>query len=291
MSILSDPEIVDLIKSKFVPVAVDQHDHRRRKDAEGVLFAKVLKQAGRGLEGMAQGFYLITADGTLLAFANATSGPEMKRLIATALKKFDPTGETTQIEKGERDARFVYEPPAGGLVLRITSKVLAGYEEAKGGSAAIYQNALGRDHLWLRKDEAEALVRGELPQSVQVRWARFHLVDNTRGEPPFWRADELRTLEWTLKEGRLAGSVHLETKSGDRGYRAQVLGFVAAKDGKVTRFDVVAKGQFWGEGTYTRNAPKGKFPFAVASTLAAVDYPGRSVPPGAARGNLATYLR
>ena len=89
----------------------------------------------------------------------------------------------------------------------------------------------------------------------------------------------------------MAGSVHLETKSGDRGYQAQVLGLVTAKDGKVTRFDAVAKGQFWGEGSFTRNAPKGKFPFAVAATLAAADDSDRSVPPGAARGNLAAYLR
>ncbi len=291
MSILSDPEIVDLIKNKFVPVAVDQHDHRRRKDGDGELFAKVLKQAGRGLDGMAQGFYLFSADGQLLGFSNATTGPEMKRLIAAGLKKFEPTGEALPIEKGERDARFVYEPPEGGLVVRIIAKVLGGYEDGKGGNAAIYQNALGRDHLWLRKDEAEALVRDELPQSVAARLARFHLVDNTRGEPPFWRADELQKLDLTLKQGRLAGAVHLETKSGDRGYLAQLLGFVKAKESKVTRFDLVAKGQFWGEGAFTRNAPKGKFPFAVAATLVAANDSDRSVPPGAARGNLAAYLR
>lgn len=55
MSILSEPEIVEAFKTKFIPVAVDQHDHRRRKDADGELFAKILKQAGRDLEGTSQG--------------------------------------------------------------------------------------------------------------------------------------------------------------------------------------------------------------------------------------------
>ncbi|OAI47188.1 hypothetical protein AYO44_10060 [Planctomycetaceae bacterium SCGC AG-212-F19] len=291
MSILSDPEIVDVLKTKFVPVAVDQHDHRRRKDADGELFAKVLKQAGRSLDGMAQGFYLFTPDGKLLAFSNATSGPEMKRLIAQALKKFDPAADVERVEGGPKDPRFVYQPPEGGLVVRVTSKVLGGYDETKGGNTAIYQTALGRDHLWLRKDETDALARGDWPASVQSRLARFHLVDNTRGEPPFWRAEEIKQLDLALKDGRLTGSVHLETKSGERGYVAQFLGIVAAKDNQVTRFDLVAKGQFWGEGNFTRNAPKGKFPFAVALTLPPADDPGRSVPPGGARGNLATYLR
>lgn len=288
MSILSDAEIVELLKTKFVCVAVDQHDHRRRKDADGELFARILKQANRGLDGMSQGFYIFSPDGTLLAFNNTVSGPEMKRLLATGLKKFDPNAEVPKLEEGPRDKRFVYEAPQGGLVVKVTSKVLGGYDE---GTNAIYRNALGRDHLWLRKDEVESLVRGELPPSVQVRLARFHLIDNTRGEPPFWKPDEVKRLELGLKDGRVSGSVHLETKSGDRGYEARLLGFVEVKEGKVTRCDVVARGQFWGEGTYTRNAPKGKFPFAVALTLTAADDPGRNVPPGGARGNPTTYLK
>lgn len=290
MSILSDPEIVATLKSKFVCVAVDQHDHRKRKDADGELFAKVLQQAGRGLDGQSQGYYLVTPDGSLLAFSNAVSGSEMKRLIAGALKKFDPAAEVTAPQGGPKDPRFAYEPPAGGLVVTVTSKVLGGYEE---GSKVeeIYRNSLGLDHLWVRKDEAEALAKGELSDSLKARLVRFHLVDNTRGEPPFWRADEVKRADLALKDGRLTGSVHLETKAGDRGFKADVLGFVKSEEGKVARFDVVVKGEFWGEGTFTRNAPKGKFPFAVAFTLTPADDPGRSVPPGGARGYAAGYLR
>ena len=41
-----------------------------------------------------------------------------------------------------------------------------------------------------------------------------------------------------------------------------------AEDGAVTRFDLVALGEYEGESRYTRGAPKGKFPFAVSFTLA-----------------------
>ena len=59
-----------LLRTRFVPVAVDQHIHRRLQDAEGKLFAKVLKQAGQGLDGGSQGVFCFTPDGKLLAFAN-----------------------------------------------------------------------------------------------------------------------------------------------------------------------------------------------------------------------------
>jgi len=289
VSILSEPEIVNLLKTKFVPVAVDQHDHRRRQDAEGEFFAKILSQAKRTTDGQAQGFYLFTPQGKLLEFENTLSAERMKRMLAAALKKFDPSAEAPKIEDGEKDTRFTYELPEGGLVIYVTAKVLSGYESLE-GLAAIRQKALGRDHLWLRKDETQALAKGELAESVQRRLARYHLIDNTRGETPMWRADEVKHLQLTLQKGRVAGSVHLETRAGDRGYQAQFLGAVEAPEGKVRRFDAVARGLFWGQGPFNSGAPKGKFPFAVAFTLAGGKGDVMEVPPGGARGNLKGYL-
>ena len=45
-----------------------------------------------------------------------------------------------------------------------------------------------------------------------------------------------------------------------------MLGFIAAKEGALTRFDIVVNGHYWGEGRYARNGPKGKFPLAVVFT-------------------------
>jgi hypothetical protein len=288
-SSLADPEVIKLLSTRFVPVAIDQHVHRVLKDAEGELFAKVLKQAGRGLGGTSQGNYLFAPDGKLLAFANTADAAHVKRLMETALKKLDPDAPAPAA-RPVKASLPQFEPPAGGLVLDVTCKVLGGFDKASKTSKAA-QEALGRDHLWLRKDEAEALARGELPDSVKQRLVRCHLIDNTRGEPPLWRPEEVKQLDLTLKDGRLSGTVHLETKSGERGYRAALLGFVEVNEGKVTRLDVVAHGQFWGEGTYTRGAPSGRFPLAVAFTLSAGTSAADRVLPGAARGNLKNYLR
>ena len=272
-----------------MPVAVDQHIHRQRKDAEGELFAKVLKQAGRGLDGYAQGVYLFAPDGKLLAFANTADAAHVKKLLASALKKFDPTAPAPKLADVAITA--VLPPaPEGGLILDVTAKVLGGYEKNDKRSQA-YLQSVGRDHLWLRKDEAVALAQGILADSVKQRLVRYHLIDNTRGEPPMWRVDEIKKLELTLKAGRLVGTVQLETKSGDRGYHADLLGFVETKDGKVTRLDLLARGQFWGEGSFTRGAPRGRFPFAVAFSLADPESAMSKVPPQAGRTNVKAYLK
>src|SRR5437588_73498 len=75
-----------------------------------------------------------------------------------------------------------------------------------------------RDHLWLTEEEWKALVpekprKGDkvpLPPAVAERVLRFHLVDNTRGEPPSWRRDQVRSQELTLTvEEADAGGVGL----------------------------------------------------------------------------------
>jgi len=280
---------VKQLEKRFVPVAVDQHLFRTRKDAEGELFARVLKQAGRNTDGYAQGVYLFTAQGDLLGFSNTADAGQVKALLEKALKKFDPAAPAPKLPDARADEALP-PPPAGGLVLDVTAKLLGGYDPGDERGQR-YLKSLGRDHLWLRKDEAEALARGTLPDSVKVRLVRYHLIDNTRGEPPMWGEAEVKKLELTLRDGKLTGTVHLETKSGDRGYKADLLGFLEAKDGKVTRFDLLARGEFWGEGTFTRGAPKGKFPFAVAFSLADPSAGASKVPPQGARGNLKGYLK
>src|SRR5207244_1123336 len=67
-------------------------------------------------------------------------------------------------------------------------------------------DAAARDHLWLTADEVQALVPAQprkgallqVPRRVAERILRFHLVDNTRGEPPMWRREEIRTQELKL---------------------------------------------------------------------------------------------
>ena len=51
------------------------------------------------------------------------------------------------------------------------------------------------------------------------------------------------------------------------------------KTKKITRFDLVAIGDHWGEGRYTGGARSGKKPMGVAFELADGSQPGDEVPP------------
>ena len=294
-STFADPEIVNLLKTKFVPVAINQAYQRQQKDAEGEFYRKIAGQGPRkNFNNTTQGFYIATPSGDLLLYNNNRDVEKVRRLMQQKLREFTArpatSTEVVDTKSVKLDPQFNTKLPEGGLVIRVRAKVLDGYEPTTDRFETIFQTALSRDNLWTSKSEHDALVRGTVPASLQERIARFHLVDNTRGEPPMWSKDEIRKLDMKLSGGKLTGNVHLETKSGDRGYTTQLLGVVEAKDGKVVRFDVVALGEFWGEGPFTGNAPKGKFPLAIAFTLADDSDVADKLPPQGSRGWLQGYL-
>ncbi len=290
-STFANPAIVKLLQTRFIPVAIDQAYQRRQKDNEGKFYQKIANQGPRKVgRGTTQGLYTADASGRLLAFTNNRGAQRVQRMLQTALQKHRP-GKVAAIAKSVLDARYNPQPPKGGLVVRVTSKILGGYEEPENEWRRIFQTSLGRDNLWIRADEHAALAKGQLPKSLLKRLARYHLVDNTRGEPPMWRENEIQKLEGKITNGQLRAAVQLRTAKGDRGYDAQLLGKVETKNGKITRLDLVASGQFWGEGSYTRNAPKGKFPLAIAFTLADGKDAADTVPPQGSRGWVQGYIK
>jgi hypothetical protein len=133
---------------------------------------------------------------------------------------------------------------------------------------------------------------------VADRIVRFHLVDNTRGEPPFWERAEVRRAKLTLTvvrataDGinlRLDGDVLLasaaDAAKADRGYEARLRGELRYLPVKQTidRFDVAAVGEHWGEGPYTGGARPGRSLLGVAFGPVAGDQPADGIPPQAAR--------
>ena len=189
------------------------------------------------------------------------------------------------------DTRWNVAPPDGGLVIRVNSKVLGGYEPTTDPFQSIFQTAISRDNLWISASEHAALTKGQVTAALQQRIVRFHLVDNTRGEPPMWRENEVKQVTMQIDNGKLSGTVHLETQDGKRGYRAELLGRVKSTGGKIVRFDVVALGDFWGEGTYTRRAPKGKFPLGITFRIADGTDVADRIQPQASRGWVDGYIR
>lgn len=267
-AVLNNAKVVKLLRDKFVCFAFDNCDTPNATAADW----EWLKD--KGAKASTQGMSVFTAGGKMLGGGGDYRPEVVMRMLEQALAKFQPE-DTVTIKK---DKESVLRPPEGGLVLYVTWKVL---EPEKLISAETHPetrqflNSLGADRLWVRKDEAEALAKGAFPHSLRRRMAG-HL---GRVLPGGLKAGEIEL----LSDGKLKGA--LTSKNGDR---AQALGFMETRDGKVTRFDLIVKGvaSHWDDHGFSAglNAlPKDrKVPVALGFMLAdPADDLSRTLPHGA----------
>jgi hypothetical protein len=309
----------------YVPVTGDDWYQRRRDDAEGKFFRKVADQGPRKGEGGStrQGIYMLTADGKLLAYKNAGQNPDVMRdVLRQGLREWKKLPEERRKpaaikveELTETDKHYTRTPPTGGLIVNVYTRILdhdakAGYR--KGTSKAKWGDLAARDHLWITEKEWKSLIPAEpkkgeqapLPEALARRIFCFHMIDNTRGEPPMWGPQQIRSHKLTvIVEEVTAGQVRLrldgsallstdaDTKKADRGFDLHLLGYIEFDRNKkaITSFDVVAVGDHWGEGTYTRGARPGRTPLGVAFELSKGDSAADLVPPQGAR-EISRYL-
>ena len=314
----SDPEIVRMATHDYVPVACDDWYQRRRKDAEGEFFREVSDQGPHGHQNYTrQGIYLLTAGGKLLGYKNAGQNADvMREVLRDGLAKWAKLPEAERKpgavvvpDAGKLDGGYTRKPPPGGLIVNVYARAL---EKASAGGVADAVCKIGdgdeasRDHLWLTETEWRSLVPADakvgekrpVPTPIARRILRFHLIDNLRGEPPLWSAEEVRASEMTLAVQeqtpghvllRLEGKALLATAADPakavRGYDAALLGYVRydRKADRIDRFDVVALGEHWGQGRFTQGARPGRQPLGVAFELARGDKPRDTVPPQGAR--------
>jgi hypothetical protein len=310
----------------YVPVTGDDWYQRRREDAEGKFFRSVVDQGPRKGDGGStrQGIYCLTADGKLLAYKNAGQAPDvMREVLKQGLAEWRKLPESrrkpgaVQVGSvGQIDGRFSRTPPPGGLIINVYARCLdrdakgelcdAACEKGRGDEAS-------RDHLWLTEAEWRSLVPAgaksgdtfPLPDKIADRIFRFHLLDNTRGEPNMWSREEVRSRAITLTveestpagmrvrlEGSALMATHADSSQAERGYDVQLLGYIHydVANKVIDRFDVVAAGDHWGEGNYTRGARPGRTPLGVAFELASGKSPADRVPPQAAR-DIGEYLK
>jgi hypothetical protein len=290
-STFADPEIVSFIKTKTVPVAIDQWNQRRQKDSEGDFYRKIAGQGPRNdFDGTTQGLYLAAPDGTLLGYTNNRNPDRVMQFFKESMAKFRPAN-TKALAVETEDRKYVIRPPEGGLVIRVQAKVLDGYEQTDDKFIQIFQAAVSRDNLWITAAEQQQLAAGKFPERLTVRIARHCLVDNTRGEAPAWKEADIVSAKIKITGGKITGHCEMKLADGSRSYSADVLGEIEFKDSHVSTLNMVAKGMYFGSGPYTPNAPKGKFPLAVSFTLADGKDIADAVPPEGARGWVADYLR
>ena len=301
--VFSQPEIIKLLSTEFVPYAGDMWYLRRQKDAVGEYMWKVWRQGYRKHQpetSSRQGYYVATAEGRHLgSIHNGRGAAAALEMIQGALALWN-AGDKAQADKAQADAssaadkEYMREPPAGGLVINTYSRIPLD-RAALGGDPARYNpnEAVGRDHLWLTREEWRSLLpatwepgaRLPVPPAIAYRLVRYHLTDNVRGEPDMWTRAEVREAKLDLvveEEGklRLEGTARMATADNARGYDARLQGVLTydRAGGRFTRIDVLSWGEAWGAGRFTRRPPPGRFPLLIAFTLAG-DTPGDRVPP------------
>ena len=286
----------------------------------GRFFRGVADQGPRKGEGGStrQGLYCLTAGGRLLAYRNVRDAARVRSLLEEALEAWRTLPEQERaardLESTDQteavDPRYDRSVPEGALVVRVHAREMDLSDESRwcrGAPRRGLPNRAALDHLWLTESDRRSLAVEDpvvgrvhpVPAPVVRRLVRFHLVDNTRGEPPMWRDRDVRRAELRLVVDsvgptvvlRLEGRVHLETPDGKRGYVASLRGYLAhdvAAD-RFTRFDVLALGEHWGHGRWNGQSRPGRSPLGIAFTLADLDTPADRVPPQAAR-DLREYL-
>jgi hypothetical protein len=299
LSSFSDPEIIASLKGKFIPATDNDWYNRRRKDAAGEFFRSVADQGPRKGDGTRQGHYILTASGKLLGFNNNRATDRRKAFIADALAKWEALPEAEKkpgaidvkpLVPSKSDPKFHASPPQGGVVLVASERILKKDAAGKWARCTADDDANGWGHLaavdrmWIQKNEWTELLAtgktgGPVAAALAHRLLRYHLIDFTRGEPPFWKREEIRTLKLKIsplgKPGhyKLQGVALLATAAdpakAERGFEVALLGKIETdKTGKPTRFDLVGLGEHWGEGTYTKGARPGRSPLGIALSLA-----------------------
>lgn len=318
MLAFSDKEMIRLATEELVAVSADDWYQRRRQDAEGEFFRKVANQGPRKGQGGStrQGIYVFTAGGKLLAFKNAQDADVMLETVRLGLKRFKALPEAERRpgavvvpDHGRVDARYARTLPEGGLVLRSYTRILdrddtkgfvKGTCDFRGGDMA------ARDHVWIRKDEWQALIPADpkvgqtfaMPAALTRRLARFHLLDNTRGEPAYWTTEEVRRAAMTWKVTavsdasltmELTGSALLATDAdvtkASRGYDAKVRGRLKYDRTKkaITEWEMLVVGDHWGRSAFTPGDRPGRKPLGMVMELVSGKSPQERVPPQAAR--------
>jgi hypothetical protein len=171
-------------------------------------------------------------------------------------------------------------------VLRVFSRI-----QPMPPNVSDLNRGVGRDHLWVYAEEAQAILAEAeagktefpLPKTLTARLARFHLLDNVRGEPDMWRPDQIKRAEFivqplgktaTQRTFRLAGNYAMALPDNQRGLEGKLSGefTLDTRSGKIVRFRAYGEAQAWGRATYTPDPPPGRFPlkFAIVETKDAV---------------------
>lgn len=283
-------------------VTADTHELQFKRSPAQKWFMEIFKRtsapildAQKSFSNDSQGMYIIGADGTSYGYCNDHDPSNIHVVLDKSLKKFKahPPKKVTVTDK-EIHTAFAITPAPTTSVLRVFSRIRPVPKGVTG-----LNHSVGRDHMWIYPDEVKTLLAWskqtpngfKMPASVVLRFARYHLLDDVRGTPDMWDADEVRHVAFKAKTLRQSGNICTIVFTGSfkmrnhceaRGYEGTIEGELDLDSAsqRVTRCRAVSSGKAWGDGTYTPNAPKGKYPLVIAF-VEAHDAASQVVPPEA----------
>lgn len=296
----SDPKVQSLAE-QFVVVADDGERLGNATDAESLFFQKIW---AAGSKGHTQGTYFFTPSGVLLVRIGDSVNPRTTvDAMHEALRKWNDLSEPVRMGKGDADMvlrekasvpRNQEHYPKGGLILRCSCRDLP-----RTGRYPM-ADRWNEDFAWFRKEEARQFLptaprvgdTHDIPSPLVKRLARFHLVDQVRGQVAPFSDENVKNARITVHITKVRGSVVSVELKGEtltsaegrwgidgpqnptwqkRGYDAQLLGqatYDLRKQEFVT-FKMVAVGSRWGGTEYNlRSDDLESAPMGVAFTLA-----------------------
>lgn len=211
VSVYSDPRVI-AATDDFVCAADEVWRLQRGSEPDCVFFQRMVNDGERITDrGTRQGSYVVAPSGVVLARVNTRDVERQLEMLDRGLAAWDAL--TAEQRRLPADAGFDdmhrYEDfrPDDGLVLdRIVRDV---DERGLDGERGRRWN---RDHAWFSRDEVAALVNDDAQvdetfawDDVATRLARFHLVDNARGQTIPYAPAEVERAELVARVVRVDG--------------------------------------------------------------------------------------
>jgi hypothetical protein len=289
-STFADDRIIKRLQADFIPVTGNTHDLQNQRWKASEWFMSLARVANpRVNEGQtSQGFYIAGPDAATYGFNNNRDPERVLAFIDQGLKAHREKPPTkVQVTEDEIAAAFFRKPPEPATTVRVFSRI-----RPLPADADRLNHTVGRDHMWIYKSDVQQIIgktgRFPMPERLQNRIVRYHLVDNVRGEPDFWKAEEVREANFQMwpKGGgsyAFAGTYAMATPNNTRGLAGKLEGElkVDAATMLVTNFKAFGESSAWGAGTYTPRPPEGRFPVLFAFVDVDDQY-SRVTPPQAA---------
>lgn len=200
----------------------------------------------KGWTASTNGQSAFTADGRLLGTGYFFDGRELEKFLRESLDRFEKPGATITQRKRtapeeemrrnalKRKLKLNF-PPSDMLVANLTWKVTGDYGPAEGNDtsagdkyAALFQNSVGVDRLWISATEQSSLAAGEWPETLTRRLATMlaYLSGTKRDvvKPQIQIADGgVITGTWTGADGKSGSFKGILRTSGGRVTALQVL--------------------------------------------------------------------